>query len=99
MALASRLQQSSLGFGSLYTYVSKREQIDHHFGLFHCYLFHSFEIADAILEYVNNLDVLDVQDVVSGIAETLDVITKTLIMLLLDGLEGLSSRRTLIGAL
>jgi hypothetical protein len=40
-----------------------------------------------------------VQDVVSGIAEMLDIIMETLIMLLLDGLEGLGSRWTLIGAL
>jgi hypothetical protein len=40
-----------------------------------------------------------VRDVISGIAETLDMITETLIMLLLDGLEGLGSRWTLIGAL
>jgi hypothetical protein len=40
--------------------------------------------------------VLDMRDVVSGIAETLDIITETLIMLLLDGLGG---RWTLIGAL
>jgi hypothetical protein len=70
-----------------------------HFGLLHGYLFHSFDIADAIMEGINDLDVLDVRDVVSGIAEMLDVIAETLIMLLLDGLVGLSSRRTLIGAL
>jgi hypothetical protein len=48
---------------------------------------------------VNNLDVLDVWDAISGIAETLDIITETLIMLLLDDLEGLIGRWTLIGAL
>jgi hypothetical protein len=40
-----------------------------------------------------------VQDDISGIAETLDIITETLIVLLLDGLEGLSGRWMLIGAL
>jgi hypothetical protein len=40
-----------------------------------------------------------VRDAVFGIAKTLDIIMKTLIMLLLDGLEGLGSRRMLIGAL
>jgi hypothetical protein len=40
-----------------------------------------------------------VRDVISGIEETLDIIMETLIMLLLDGLEGLSSRWTLICAL
>jgi hypothetical protein len=51
------------------------------------------------MEGINNLDVLDVWDTISGIVETLDIITETLIMLLLDGLEGLSSRQTLRGAL
>jgi hypothetical protein len=97
--LATRLQKSSTGFRSLYAYIGDREQISHYFGLLHGYLFHSFDIADAITEGVNDLDVLDVRDVVSGIAEMLDVIAETLIMLLLDGLVGLSSRRTLIGAL
>jgi hypothetical protein len=40
-----------------------------------------------------------VRDAISAIAETLDIIAETLIMLLLDGLEGLSSRWMLIGAL
>jgi hypothetical protein len=48
------------------------------------------------MEGVNDLDVLDA---IFGIAETLDIIAETLIILLLDGLEGLGSRWTLIGAL
>jgi hypothetical protein len=59
-------------------------------------LFHSFDIVYAISKVVNDLVVLDVRGVISGIAETLDIIVETLIMLLL---EGLGSRRTLIGAL
>jgi hypothetical protein len=51
------------------------------------------------MEDVNNLNVLDVRDTVFGIAEMLNVIMETLIMLLLDGLESLGSRQTLIGAL
>jgi hypothetical protein len=62
-------------------------------------LFHSFDIVYAISKVVNDLVVLDVRGVISGIAETLDIIVETLIILLLDGLEGLGSRRTLIGAL
>jgi hypothetical protein len=94
-----RLQKLSPGFGSFYAYISNREQIGYRFGLLHRYLFHSFEIADAISEGVNNPNVLDAQDVISGIAETLDIIMETLIVLLLDGLEGLGGRWTLIGAL
>jgi hypothetical protein len=89
----------SPGFGSFYAYIGNHEQIGHHFGLLHRYLFYDFEIADAISEGINNLDVLDVWDVVSGIAETLDIITETLFVLLLDGLERLGGRWMLIGAL
>jgi hypothetical protein len=42
---------------------------------------------------------LDVRDTVSGIAEALDIITETFIMPLLDDLEGLGSRRMLVGVL
>jgi hypothetical protein len=87
-----RLQKLSPDFGSLYAYISDRKQISHRFKLLHGYLFHSFDIADVIVEDVNNLDVLDVWDVISGIAETLDIIAETLIMLLLNGLEGLGNR-------
>jgi hypothetical protein len=93
------LQKSSPGFERLYAYIGDREQINHRFGLLHGYLFHSFNIADTITKGVNDLDILDVWDVVSGIIETLHIIAETLIILLLDGLEGLGSRRTLIGAL
>jgi hypothetical protein len=89
----------SPGFESFYAYIGNREQISHRFGLLHRYLFHGFEIADTISEGVNNLDVLDVRDTVSGIAKMLDIITETLVMLLLDGLEGLGGRWTFIGAL
>jgi hypothetical protein len=40
-----------------------------------------------------------VWDVIFGNAEMLDIIVKTLIMLLLIGLEGVGSRQMLIGAL
>jgi hypothetical protein len=94
-----RLEKSSPSFKSFYAYIGNREQIDHRFGLLHRYLFHVFEIDDAISEGVNNLDALDVRDVISGIAEMFDIITETLIVFLLDGLEGLGGRWTLIGAL
>jgi hypothetical protein len=94
-----RLQKLSLGFGSFYAYIGNGEQIGYRFRLLYRYLLHDFEIIDAILEGVNNFDVLDVRDAISGIVETLDIITYTLIVLLLDGLEGLGGRWTLIGAL
>jgi hypothetical protein len=94
-----RLQKPSPGFGSLYAYISDCEQISHRFGLLHGYLFHSLDIADAITEGIDDLEVLDVRDGVPRIAEMLDIIMETLIMLLLHGLEGLGSRWTLICAL
>jgi hypothetical protein len=96
---ATRLQKSNPGIGSLYAYIGNREQISNCFGFLHGYLFHSFNITDAIMEGVNDLDVLNVWNVISSIAETLDIITETLIMLLLYGLEGLGNRRALIGVL
>jgi hypothetical protein len=97
--LASRLEKSSPCFGSFYANIGNREQIGHRFGLLHRYLFHGFEIVDAISEGVNKLDVLDVRGAISGIAETFDIIMETLVVLLLDGLEGLGGRWTLIGVL
>jgi hypothetical protein len=94
-----RLQKLSPGFRSLYAYIGDREQISHRCVLLHGYLFHNFDIADTIMEGINDLDVLDVRDAVSGIVEMLDIIAETLIMLMLDGIEGLGSRWTLIGAL
>jgi hypothetical protein len=51
------------------------------------------------MEGVNNLDVLHVQDAIFSITEPLDIITETLIVLMLDSLEGLDSRWTLIGVM
>jgi hypothetical protein len=70
-----RVQKSSLGFESLYAYIGDREQISHHFGLLHGYLFHNFNIVDAIMEGVNDLDVLDVLDAIFGIVTMLDIIS------------------------
>jgi hypothetical protein len=41
------------------------------------------------MEGIDDLDVLDIRDSVPGIVETFDVVPKTLIMLLPDGLQGL----------
>jgi hypothetical protein len=71
-----RLQKSSPGFRRLDAYIGNHEQISHRFGLLHGYVFHSFDIVDAITKGVNDLDVLDVRGVVSGIAEMLDIIVR-----------------------
>jgi hypothetical protein len=51
------------------------------------------------MEGNDDFDVLDVQDSVLSIAETFHIIPKAFIMLLLDGLQSLCYRWTLIGAL
>jgi hypothetical protein len=48
---------------------------------------------------IDDLDVLDVRDIISGIAETFHIVPKALVMLLLDGLQGFSCRWTLICSL
>jgi hypothetical protein len=94
--LAMGLKKSSLGLTSLNAYVGNCEQIGHRPGLLHGDLLHSFDIVDPIPEDIDDLDVLDVRDSVPGIAETFYVVPKTLIILLLDGLQGLSSRWMLV---
>jgi hypothetical protein len=51
------------------------------------------------MESIDDLNVLDVRDSISGITETFHVVSEALIMLLLDGLESLSSRLVLVRAL
>jgi hypothetical protein len=51
------------------------------------------------MEGIVDLDVLDVRDSITGIAEMFHVVPKTLIMLLPNGLHGLCCRWMLIHAL
>jgi hypothetical protein len=83
--LALKFQKSSPGFGNLYAYIGDCEQIGHHLRLFHDDLLHSLDITDPVTEGVDDLDVLNIRDIISGVAETFDVVPKTLIMLLPDG--------------
>jgi hypothetical protein len=97
--LATRLKKSSPGFRSLNACVSDREQIGHHLGFLHGELLHSIDDADFIMEGVDDLDVLDVRDSISSVAEIFHTVPKALIMLLLDGLQSFSSRLTLVRVL
>jgi hypothetical protein len=96
---AMRLKKSSPGFRSLNGYVSDCDQIGHHSGLFHCDLLHNLDIADSIVEGIDDLDVLDIRNDVPGIIEIFHVVPKALIMILLDGLQSLNSRWALVRAL
>jgi hypothetical protein len=51
------------------------------------------------MEDIDDLDVFDVRDCVSGIAKMFYVVLKTFIMLLPDGLQGLCCRWMLVHAL
>jgi hypothetical protein len=97
--LTTRLKKSNPGFGSLNACVSDCEQIGHHFGLLHGDLLHSLNVADSVVEGVDYLNVLDIRDNIPGVAEIFHIVLKSLIMLLPDGLQSLSSRWTLVRAL
>jgi hypothetical protein len=98
-ALATRLKKSSPGFGSLNAYVNECEQIGHHSGLLRGDLLHSLDVADSVTEGINDLDVLNIRDSVPSVVETFHMVPEALIMLLLDVLQSLSSRCTLVRAL
>jgi hypothetical protein len=51
------------------------------------------------MEEVDDLGVLNVQDSIRGIAANFHIISETLIVLLLDGLQGFGGRWTLVCAL
>jgi hypothetical protein len=59
---ATRLKKSSLGFRSFNACVSDYEQIGHHFGLLQGDLLHSLNVADSVMEGVDDLNVLDIWD-------------------------------------
>jgi hypothetical protein len=96
---AAGLKESSPGLGSLYAHGCDREKIGNSLGLLHGDLLHSLQITDPVVVGVDDLDVLDVWDSIPGIAKMFHVILKTHIILLLDGLQGLSSRWMLVRAL
>jgi hypothetical protein len=62
-------------------------------------LLYGLDVADSIMESVDDLDVLDVRDSVSGVTEIFHIVLKVFIMLLPNGLKGLSSRWPLVCAL
>jgi hypothetical protein len=97
--LATGLKKSSPDFGSLNAYVSNCEQINHCSGLLHGDLLHSLDIANSIVEGIDDLDVLDIWDVIPDVVEMFHIVSEALIMLLLDGLQSLCSRWMLIRAL
>jgi hypothetical protein len=94
--LAMRLKKSSPGFKSLNEYVSNCEHIGHHSGPLHGDLLHSLDFVDSVAEGIDDLDVLDIRDNIPSVAKMFHVVPEALIMLLLDGLQSLSSRWTFV---
>jgi hypothetical protein len=93
------IQGAELGSHRPRCIVSDYEQNSHYFGLLHSDLLNSLDIAHPIMNVIDYFDVLEVQDSVLGVAKMFRVVSKAFIMLLLDGLQGFSYRRTLICAL
>jgi hypothetical protein len=94
--LDAGLKKSSPSLGSHNAYVSDCEQIGHHPRLLHGDFLHSLDIIDPVAEGVDDLNVLYVRDSIPDIAEIFHVVSEALIRLLLDDLQCLYSRWTLI---
>jgi hypothetical protein len=74
------------GLKILYTYISDCEQISYRIWLLHGNILNSFDVADPIVEGIDDLNVLDIRDNVPDIVEMFHVVPETLIILLPDGL-------------
>jgi hypothetical protein len=92
-------KELSSGLWGLDADVSDCQQIDHHFGLLHGDLFDSPNIADPVTKGVDDFDVLDIRDNISGVAEMFYVLPETFIKLLLDCLQGFSTWGSLVRVL
>jgi hypothetical protein len=90
------LKKSSPSLRSFNAYASDCKQIDHYSGLLHGDLLRSLDVTNSIMESIDDLDVLNVRDGVPGIVEMFHIVSKALIMLLLDGLQSLSIRWALV---
>jgi hypothetical protein len=62
-------------------------------------LLNCFKIGDLVVEGIDDLNVLDVQDSIFGIAATFHIVLETFIMLLLDGLQSFYCGRLLVRTL
>jgi hypothetical protein len=62
-------------------------------------LLNCFKIGDLVVEGIDDLNVLDVQDSIFGIATTFHIVLETFIMLLLDGLQSFYCGRLLVRTL
>jgi hypothetical protein len=72
--LAMGLKKLSLCFQSLDACVRDYGQISYHLRLLYGDLLDSLDVADSVVEGVDDLDILSLQDSVSGVAEMFDVV-------------------------
>jgi hypothetical protein len=72
--LAMGLKKLSLCFQSLDACVRDYGQINYHLRLLYGYLLDSLDVANSVVEGVDDLDILSLQDSVSGVAEMFDVV-------------------------
>jgi hypothetical protein len=56
------LKESSPGLGCFDACIRDNEQISHHLGFLHSNLLHGLDVANSVMEGIDDLDVLDVQD-------------------------------------
>jgi hypothetical protein len=84
--LVSWFKESSSGLEGLHADVCNCKQIGHHFGLFHGDLLHRLDVANFVVEGMDDFNVLDVRDSIPGTAKTFYIVPEAFIMLLLDGL-------------
>jgi hypothetical protein len=97
--LATSFMEPGSSLRGLNAYFNDYKQIGHHLWLLHGNLLNCLKIADPVTEGIDDLIVLDVRDSVPGIAEIFHVLPDAFIMLLLNGLQGLSCRWMLIRTL
>jgi hypothetical protein len=97
--LVTWIKEPGSGLSGLDADICDCQQTGHHFVLFHGDLLDNLDITNPITEGIDDLDVLDVRDSIPDIAEVFHIILETLIVLLLNSLQGLSSAGALVCAL
>jgi hypothetical protein len=83
--LATLFKEPSPGLGGFNAYISDCEQIGYCFGLLHSDFLNSLDIAHTVMKGIDDLDVLNVRNIISGVPEMFHVVLEVFIMLLLDG--------------
>jgi hypothetical protein len=97
--LTSTIEESCSCLCCFNALISDCEQFCHRLRLLHDDLFDSLEICHAIAEGIDHFYILDVWDHVPGVAKALNIVTNSFSVLLLDNLQSLCHRGSLIHSL